>query len=75
MPDCFMIKKIENIFDNRWQRWLNSFFVNISVIVVFCAVGYAIDVWLKTKPWWFLTLLMVSFPVSLALQIYKIKKM
>lgn len=74
MPGCLMTKNLHNIFENRWQRWINSFFVNLSVIIVFCGTGYLVDVYMNTKPWAFIILLLVSFPVSLGIQIYQIKK-
>lgn len=69
-----MIQQKKDIFENRIQRWISTFFINIGTIVVFCGTGYAIDVYMDTKPWAFIILLLISFPVSLGIQIYQIKK-
>jgi|GEM_PF-2893507 len=69
-----MVKKAEDIFNNRLSRWLHTIVINIAIIIVFGGAGYLGDKYFGTHPWLFIILLAISFPVSLAIQIYQIKK-
>lgn len=71
----YMSKKVEDYFYDRPARWLYTFVVNIVTILVFGATGYALDSYLGTKPWIFIALLIISFPVSIFIQYRKIKQL
>ncbi|MCB9806661.1 AtpZ/AtpI family protein [Candidatus Peribacteria bacterium] len=73
MPNCLMTK-IEDMLQNRFQRWIRTLMINISVIALFCSVGYILDMYFGTDPWILIAFLVISFPVSLAIQIRQIKK-
>ncbi len=63
---------MEKIFTWR-QRWV-VYSTNAMIVPVFALIGFGLDRWLGTKPWLLVIGTVGSFPLALAVTLYRLKK-